>query len=262
MVMAEVDCLRKMRHPNIISYRGAWSEDNRSYILMEYAMRGTLKDLLKKQQEPLKEEDTLYLFSQISLGVHHIHSKNVLHRDLKPENIMLTGRRAEIVKIGDFGVSRSVNELSRSHAGSYNYMAPEMLKKEPCDFKCDIWSMGVVLYEMVANRLPFPAQTQEEIVEMVCNARPRPLPRNTRIDTVNLLSKMLRRDAERRPTSYRVVHCPYLVPSIIRVCLNVGRNPNHAEWNAENLEYHQFERFLKTRDPFPMEERRPRRRAI
>lgn len=126
-------------------------------------------------------QDALYLFAQVVLGVHHIHSKNILHRDLKPENIMLTGHMGDIVKIGDFGLSKCLHEWDKqtlflllsiagvnfndclfirsnlSHAGSYYYIAPEMLKKEPYDFKSDIWSMGVVFYEMLTKEFAFPA---------------------------------------------------------------------------------------------------------
>ncbi|XP_076679867.1 serine/threonine-protein kinase Nek5 isoform X1 [Andrena cerasifolii] len=159
-ILGEVQTLHTLRHPNIVAYYGAWMEDDRSYILMEYATRCTLKDLLDERHTPLKEEDALYLFSQIVLGVHHIHFKKILHRDLKPENIMLTGNRGDIVKIGDFGVSKNFQESrdpsTACRAGSFYYMAPEMLKGHPYDFKCDVWNMGVILYEMITKRLPFP----------------------------------------------------------------------------------------------------------
>lgn len=110
MVLREVQYLQKMRHPNIVAYHAAWIENNKSYILMEYATRSTLKELLEKREVPLMEENALYLFSQITLGVHHIHTKKILHRDLKPENILLTGRKGDIVKISDFGVSKDIQE--------------------------------------------------------------------------------------------------------------------------------------------------------
>ncbi|XP_029156514.1 serine/threonine-protein kinase Nek8-like isoform X2 [Nylanderia fulva] len=245
--LGEIQCLKKLRHPNIVFYYGAWEKDNHSYILMEYATRCTLKDLLEKRNIPLKEEDALYLFSQVTLGVHHIHTNKILHRDLKPENIMLTGSRGDIVKIGDFGLAKSIQEDSIScHAGSYYYMAPEMLTAQPYEFKCDIWSMGVILYEMITKRLPFPATSLEEITKLVYNSPPRPLPPQTSAILVNLISKMLRKQSACRPSTDQLVLCPFLVPYIIRVHLNLGRNINVAERESENFGPHLFLKFLNS----------------
>ncbi|CAK9801300.1 Serine/threonine-protein kinase Nek8 [Anthophora plagiata] len=252
-ILGEVQCLETLRHPNIVAYYGAWIEDNHSYILMEYATRCTLKDLLEKHELPLKEEDVLYLFSQIVLGVHHIHSKKILHRDLKPENIMLTGSRGDIVKIGDFGVSKNLKEYDLSstdpsivcRAGSFCYMAPEMLIGQSYDLKCDTWSMGVILYEMVTKRHPFPATTLREIVKKTCEEAPRPLPRRTSACIVNLISKMLRKQPLYRPKTDQLVLCPFLVPYIARIYLNMGRVPNMAKRNDGNFGPEIFLRFLK-----------------
>ncbi|KAL6266316.1 hypothetical protein P5V15_003173 [Pogonomyrmex californicus] len=243
--LGEIRCLKRLRHPNIVFYYGAWEENNHSYILMEYATRCTLKDLLEKRKMPLKEEDALYLFSQITLGVHHIHSYKILHRDLKPENIMLTGSRGDIVKIGDFGLSKSIQEDSITcHAGSYYYMAPEVFSLQPYELKCDIWSMGVILYEMVTKRFPFPAMSLAEITKLVHNSPPQPLPQQTSAPIVNLISKMLRKQSLYRPSTDQLVFCPFLVPYIIRVYLNLGRSVNLAERDHENFGLHTFLKFL------------------
>ncbi|XP_014480795.1 PREDICTED: serine/threonine-protein kinase nekl-2-like [Dinoponera quadriceps] len=246
IVLEEVQCLRKMRHPNIVSYHGAWIAHNHSYILMEYATRCTLKDLLEKRKIPLKEEDALYLFSQVTLGVHHIHSKEILHRDLKPENIMLTGSRGDIVKIGDFGVSKSLHEKCITcRAGSYYYMAPEMLTAQPYDFKCDVWSMGVILYEMITKRLPYPATSLVEITKLVFDQPPKPLPEGTPVPIVNLISKMLRKQSPSRPRTDQLVLCPFLVPYIVRIYLNVGRIINLADRESAKFGPRVFLKFLK-----------------
>ncbi|KAJ8682057.1 hypothetical protein QAD02_017849 [Eretmocerus hayati] len=224
MITAEVECMQILRHPNIISYYGAWQESGHFYILMEYAAKGTLKNLLDNRINPLSEQDSLYLFAQVVLGVHHIHSKNILHRDLKPENIMLTGRMGDIVKIGDFGLSRDLRLHNMSHAGSYYYLAPEMLKKESYDFKSDVWSMGVILYEMLTKELAFPANSMEEIVEMVCNNKPQlfktmDISRDIRI----LIYKMLQQNSTKRPSTRLLLLCPFLVSYVAKVYLNLGR---------------------------------------
>lgn len=248
-ILGEVQCLHTLRHPNIVAYYGAWVEDNHSYILMEFATRCTLKDLLEKDDKPLKEQDALYLFCQVVLGVHHIHFKKILHRDLKPENIMLTGSQGDIVKIGDFGVSNNFKELrnaSTMHcAGSFNYMAPEMLKGQSCDFKCDIWSMGVILYEMMTKKHPFPASNLTEIVTMVCEENPRPLHRGVSPSVVSLISKMLRKYPLYRPRTDQLVLCPYLIPTIAQIYLNLGRIPNMVDANDGKFGPEVFLKFLK-----------------
>ncbi|XP_011168035.1 serine/threonine-protein kinase Nek5 [Solenopsis invicta] len=243
--LGEVQCLQKLRHTNIVFYYGAWKQNNYSYILLEYATRCTLKDLLEKRKIPLKEEDALYLFSQITLGVHHIHSNKILHRDLKPENIMLTGNRGDIVKIGDFGLSKNIQEDSITcHAGSYYYMAPEVLDIQPYELKSDIWSMGVILYEMVTKRFPFPATNLAEFTKLVHNSPPQSLPRWMSTTTVNLISKMLRKNSFCRPRTDQLVLCPFLVPYIIRVYLNLGRDINLAERERDSFGPHVFLKFL------------------
>ncbi|XP_054008838.1 serine/threonine-protein kinase Nek5-like [Hylaeus anthracinus] len=248
-ILGEIQCLHTLRHPNIVAYHGAWIEENHSYILMEFATRCTLKDLLEKRQSPLKEEDALYLFSQVVLGVHHIHFKKILHRDLKPENIMLTGSHGNVVKIGDFGVSKNFQELkdltSTCCAGSFYYMAPEMLKGEIYDFKCDVWSMGVILYEMVTKRLPFPGTTLAEIIEMACNKGPRPLCGKTSTAVVNLISKMLRKQPYSRPNTDQLVLCPYLARFIALIYLNLGRIECIADQDNRSFSPEMFLKFLK-----------------
>ncbi|XP_076625822.1 serine/threonine-protein kinase Nek5 [Colletes latitarsis] len=251
-ILEEIECLHTLRHPNIVAYYGAWMENNRSYILMEFATRCTLKDLLEKRQEPLKEDDALYLFSQVVLGVRHIHFKKILHRDLKPENIMLTGNYGNIVKIGDFGVSKNFQDSKdpsiTCRAGSFYYMAPEMLKGQSYDFKCDVWSMGVILYEMVTKRLPFPGTTLPEIMEMTCNEQPRPLRKHTSEATINLISKMLRKQPSFRPKTDQLVLCPYLVPLITLMHLNLGRVHCTAKQNTSNFGPKMFLKFLIPRE--------------
>ncbi|XP_051173672.1 serine/threonine-protein kinase nekl-2-like isoform X2 [Leptopilina boulardi] len=227
MALIEVDSIRKLRHPNIVSYRGAWLEGKRSFILMEFARHGTLKDLLEKRQMPLKEEDAVYLFTQVVLGVNHIHSKNILHRDLKPENIMLTGRNADVVKIVDFGLSKNNQESILSHAGTFFYMAPEMLQGQVYDLKCDIWSMGVVLYEMVTKTLPFPATTLPELIKMVMLEKPKPFSIGLSENLISMISKMLRKKAILRPSTELLISSPCLKNIVVKIYLNVGRcHPN------------------------------------
>ncbi|OXU28096.1 hypothetical protein TSAR_013895 [Trichomalopsis sarcophagae] len=244
MITAEVECMQILRHPNVVSYYGAWQESKNFYILMEYAAHGTLRNLLDNRSSPLLEQDCLYLFAQVVMGVHHIHSKNILHRDLKPDNIMLTGRMGDIVKIGDFGLSRDLRENNLSHAGSYCYIAPEMLKKEPYDLKIDVWSMGVVLYEMLTQELAFSVTTFKEAVDMVCNRKPI-LFRSSKVSKESriMVYKMLQQRAKLRPTTRLLLLCPYLAPYVAKVYLNLGRAYSTS---SQTFGFSIFNQFLKT----------------
>ncbi|XP_043281504.1 serine/threonine-protein kinase Nek8-like isoform X2 [Venturia canescens] len=225
MVTNEIEILKKMRHPNIVAYYDSWREDNKGFILMEYASRGTLKQLLRSYNKPFPEEDALYLFAQIALGIHHIHKRWVLHRDLKPGNIMLHGSRGDIVKIGDFGIAKNVeNGTARTFAGTEPYMAPEIFEGKIYDFSCDIWSAGIILYELLTNRYPFVTKNRLEMMEQINQGRLRRLPEgDLSSGTIELTYKMLRRDPSRRPRSGFLVLCPALLQPIMKVYLNVGR---------------------------------------
>lgn len=236
MISWEMANMQVLRHPNVVSYYGAWQEEQSFYILMEFASRGTLKYLLDKRSLPLEEHDAMYLFAQICLGVHHIHSKEILHRDLKPENIMLTGKMGDIVKIGDFGLSKDSFDDSPSYAGSYYYISPEMLRQESYDYKCDIWSMGVILYEMLTKQQTFPAESVNEIVQMVCNGKPRTfgatmVSREAKI----MVYKMLQQDPVDRPTTRLLLLNNHLMPYVTKVYLNLGRAYITSDFGLETF---------------------------
>ncbi|XP_012277360.1 serine/threonine-protein kinase Nek8-like isoform X2 [Orussus abietinus] len=223
VVTNEVNLLKKMRHPNIVMYHDSWKEGQQLFILMEYASRGTLKQYLSRRRVPLQEEDALYLFAQMVLGVHHIHKKMVLHRDLKPGNIMLSGPRGDVVKIGDFGVSKNIaREMGVTRVGTKCYMAPEVLKGTVYDYKCDIWSLGVILYEMLTKRFPFNVRSQVDLIRQICQGVLSPLQRGDASSAVrNLTYKMLDTKPEGRPKSRDLVLCPTIIPHIGRVYKNL-----------------------------------------
>ncbi|XP_043281505.1 serine/threonine-protein kinase Nek3-like isoform X3 [Venturia canescens] len=190
MVTNEIEILKKMRHPNIVAYYDSWREDNKGFILMEYASRGTLKQLLRSYNKPFPEEDALYLFAQIALGIHHIHKRGT----------------------------------ARTFAGTEPYMAPEIFEGKIYDFSCDIWSAGIILYELLTNRYPFVTKNRLEMMEQINQGRLRRLPEgDLSSGTIELTYKMLRRDPSRRPRSGFLVLCPALLQPIMKVYLNVGR---------------------------------------
>ena len=148
---SEVSRLYHWKHPNIVSFEGAWIFNTQVYIAMEYCAAGTLKDIQKQRSQPFNENDTAYLVRESLKGIHFIHEEGFIHRDIKMSNIMV--KQNCDVKLIDFGLVVRKSQNPSNRAGSKAYMAPEVIKQVPYDEKVDIWSMGCVAQELL-ERLP------------------------------------------------------------------------------------------------------------
>ncbi|KAL5240114.1 hypothetical protein ACI65C_007524 [Semiaphis heraclei] len=146
--------LRKLNHPNIVQFRGVCTQAPCYCIVMEYCPYGPLYNLLRDGEEipPIR---LVSWAKQIASGMHYLHVNKIIHRDLKSPNVLIG--RQEMVKISDFGTSREWNEISTkmSFAGTVAWMAPEIIRNEPCSEKVDIWSFGVVLWELMTCETPY-----------------------------------------------------------------------------------------------------------
>ncbi|KAF6041255.1 hypothetical protein EB796_000417 [Bugula neritina] len=148
--------LRKLNHPNVISFRGVCSQPMCYSIIMEYCAYGQLYEMLRDEREI--PPHLLYSWaSQIACGMNYLHTNKIIHRDLKSPNILIGHN--DILKISDFGTSKEFQEHERSmimsFAGTYAWMAPEVIKNEPCSEKVDVWSYGVVLWELLTGEIPY-----------------------------------------------------------------------------------------------------------
>lgn len=167
---------------------------------MEYAEQSDLFDLIDKCG-PLSERDAIFLFRQLMAGVDYLHSLNVCHRDLKCENILIA--KGGIIKIGDFGMAalqQSPNDLQDTCCGSPHYAAPELVAQENyIGSKSDVWSMGIILYAMLAGRLPFDHPDIAGVLQLVGHGR-YVMPNHLSIEAKDLISRILVLDPEKRPT--------------------------------------------------------------
>ncbi|CAF0921260.1 unnamed protein product [Rotaria sordida] len=151
--------LKKLNHINVIKFRGISISPSSYYIIMEYCANGSLYDVLKQYREIdscTKATQVLDWSKQISNGVDYLHSNKIVHRDLKSPNILFFDRNT--LKISDFGTSKQlVNRRSQimSFNGTSAWMAPEVIKKEPCSEKIDVWSFGIILWEMITCAVPY-----------------------------------------------------------------------------------------------------------
>ncbi len=153
-----------IKNPHLLSiFDIKTGTDNRPYLIMEYVVGDSLRDLLDKQPKGLGNERTCSLFKQIASGVSALHKRNIVHRDLKPENIFIEDG---FVKIGDYGLSKhiSISKVSKQtiNLGTIHYMAPE-IATGGYDHKVDIYALGIILYEMLTGDVPFTGMNYLEI---------------------------------------------------------------------------------------------------
>lgn len=150
----DIKHLRKLNHPNITTFKGVCTQAPCYCIVMEFCPYGPLYELLKKGHEIPPAQMTDWA-KQIASGMNYLHAHKIIHRDLKSPNVLIG--TDEIVKISDFGTSRQWNEISTkmSFAGTVAWMAPEIIRNEPCSEKVDIWSFGVVLWELLTCETPY-----------------------------------------------------------------------------------------------------------
>ena len=150
----ESQAVAMLSHPNIVSVYDV-SRGETEYIVMELIDGLTLKQYMEKRGQ-LNWREALHFITQITKALSHAHSRGIIHRDIKPQNIMVL--RDGSVKVADFGIAclaNSANTLTQEALGSVHYMSPEQAKGDRIDARSDIYSSGVVLYEMLTGRLPF-----------------------------------------------------------------------------------------------------------
>jgi mitogen-activated protein kinase kinase kinase 13 len=170
--------LRKLNHPNIVKFKGVCTQSPCLSIVMEYCPYGPLFNLLKNQKKVVTTNRVVSWAKQITSGMHYLHSQKIIHRDLKSPNVLIG--EEEVIKISDFGTSRTWNGVSEkmSFAGTVAWMAPEAIKEVECSEKVDIWSFGVVLWELLTCEVPYDGMEQSAIMYMVgCGKLKPPIPK-------------------------------------------------------------------------------------
>ena len=208
----EVGVLRQLTHRHIVAYFDTFVKSNSLYIVMEYADGGDLASLIRKhkdEEQPLTETHAMTIFSQCLLALQYIHSKRILHRDIKSQNIFMM--QAGDAKIGDFGISKVIEGTTAANGtvvGTPQYFAPEICEDKPYNSKIDIWSMGVVLYEMLSLVQPFAASNVAALIMKIVNAEPPPLPAECREEVCDVVRRALNKDPNERASAEELLALP------------------------------------------------------
>ena len=169
----ESKAIAMLSHPNIVKVYDVSFGDMIQYIVMEYIDGITLKEYIG-QQGVLDWREALHLTTQILRALQHAHNKGVVHRDIKPHNIMLL--QDGTIKVTDFGIARltdtQTKTMTEQAIGSVHYIAPEQARGSKTDGKSDIYSVGVMLYEMITGKLPFDADSAVSVALMQLQSTP------------------------------------------------------------------------------------------
>ncbi|KAG0557002.1 hypothetical protein M758_11G091500 [Ceratodon purpureus] len=205
--MQEMHCLSQLHHPNIVKFVAASWKPPVCCLIMEYVPGGSLRAFLRKLEKgsmPMKT--ILSMALDVALGMEYLHSQGVVHRDLKSENLVLTEDLH--IKLTDFGVGCLETECDQRSAdtGTYRWMAPEMISHKHYSKKVDVYSFGIVLWELVTGLLPFQNMTPVQVAYAVVNKNLRPtIPEDCPSSLRYLMEDCWLADPERRPNFYQIV---------------------------------------------------------
>ena len=173
--LVEAQAAAALNHPGICVIHEVGEDEGRPYIAMEFVDGETLKDKLRKG--PLKADEALKIACQVAAGLGEAHLKGIIHRDIKSANIMVTAKGQ--AKVMDFGLAklRGGSSLTKSQTtiGTVAFMSPEQARGGDLDARTDIWSLGVVLYEILAGKLPFRGDHDQAVIHQIVHAEPEPI---------------------------------------------------------------------------------------
>jgi serine/threonine protein kinase len=199
--MREAQAAAALDHPNICTVHEVDEAEEKTFISMAYVEGQSLKK--KIESGPIELDEALRIARQVAEGLEEAHKKGVIHRDIKGANIMVTEKGQ--AKIMDFGLARMAGGTLVTKAGTtmgtIAYMSPEQARGEEVDHRADIWSFGVVLYEMLSGQLPFKGENDQAVVYSILKEKPKPitdLKASIPMSLEQVVSKALEKNPDKR----------------------------------------------------------------
>jgi NIMA (never in mitosis gene a)-related kinase 1/4/5 len=168
-----------------------------------------------KEKKAFTEDEAMYYFTMILIGLHYLHSKGIVHRDLKPANILIDKLPGgvDILKIGDFGISKvDIQKMKKTVTATMGgqtspaYIAPEVISNKPATSKVDMWALGIILYELVSSlKHPFECENSFAMILAINNNDPAPLPSTASPFIKETIAMLLNKNPENRPDAETLV---------------------------------------------------------
>jgi len=208
----ELDVMCKLRHPNIVLLLGAVIQPDQLCLVMEICQGGSLTSLLKFRE--LNINEVVWVGRQIAMAMNWLHSRSppILHLDLKPANILLADLHSLHVKVSDFGLARSTISDSKAIVGTRRFMAPEMMRKLPVTERADVYSFGVLLWQIFTRKKPFSryknlktVQEKSEFSDAVWNGYRPPISLSAPPLLANLINRCWATDSNSRPVFSQII---------------------------------------------------------
>mmetsp|Transcript_34176 Transcript_34176/g.72743 ORF Transcript_34176/g.72743 Transcript_34176/m.72743 type:complete len:508 (-) Transcript_34176:133-1656(-) len=219
----ESKVLASLKHPYIVRYRESFHEDGWLCIVMDYCEGGDLSDKIKKMRQAgrtFPEQQVVRWFTQATLALKYIHDQHIMHRDLKSGNFFLS--KSGNLKMGDFGIAKVLEctaACAQTQIGTPYYLSPEICQGKAYSFGSDIWSMGCILYELCARRVPFDAPDLKSLIRKITSGQTPELPSEYSQGLRALCREILDRDPANRPRAAMILKRP-VIQEMVRKMLD------------------------------------------
>ena len=217
-VKSEIDILKIAKHPNIIKLYDVFENEEFIFIITEYCSGGDLFSYIEKRDFKLTEERASEIIHQLCTAVFFLHQYGIVHRDLKPENILMTNETDTAdIRLVDFGLGKIIGpgETCTESFGTFSYVAPEVLKEKPYNFKVDLFAIGIITYLLVTGFLPFDHETSEREIARQTLYEPTPFPpsiwKNISIEAKMFVDNLLSKNPDDRMNIQEVLQHKWLL---------------------------------------------------
>ncbi|KAJ7380843.1 hypothetical protein OS493_007233 [Desmophyllum pertusum] len=215
-VLKEASILAHLKHPHVVLLQESFfdSSEEQLFIVQDFCDGGTLHDQIvhaREKNAPFTEEQIMQWFIQMTMALHHIHSKKVLHRDLKSQNVFLT--KKGVIKIGDFGIARMMEntfDMAQTCCGTPCYLSPELCQDMPYSSKADVWALGCLLFEMCALRYAFDASNFVSLFYKIVKVDHGEVPSQYSSSLGDLIQQLLAKSPDERPSAGTILNLSFV----------------------------------------------------